>query len=190
MVSGALSETAFAQYSGGEGAKEGEFRIRTVEPRFVDTPDVPTGSFPKRGVVGGTPTKWLRVEVEFDSTLPWADNVETRWYVLVTGEKRPFVFTDSVMHINVKRGARHSCAIFVPPRTVDRFDMTTKTRQIAVQLWHEQKLVDTGSWRGEPKGRWWEEYTPLKGYMLTLLQTPFAVLEYDRYEQIKVAPTP
>ena len=188
MVLGASKETTWAQYGSGDAAKEGEFRIRTVDPRFIDTPDIPTGTFGKRGVIGGTPIKWLRVEVEFDSTLPWADDVETRWFIQVSGEKRPFVFSDSVLHVNVKRGARHISAIFVPPRTVDRFDMTTKTRQITVQLWHEQKLMDTASWRGEPKGRWWEEYTPIKGYMRNLLQTPFGDLEYDRYEQIKVAP--
>jgi hypothetical protein len=187
-----LTIPALAQYNSGSGeAKETEFRIRAVDPRFIDTPDLSTGTFSRRGIVGGTPLKWLRVEVEFDSTPPWADTVETRWYVLVATEKKPVVFTASVTHINVKRGLRHVSVIFVPPRTVDRYEMTTtRTRQISVQLLHDQKLVDTASWRSEPKGRWWEDFTPVPGYMLNLLQTPFGVLEYDRYEQIKVSPTP
>jgi hypothetical protein len=174
-------------YGGEEGAKASEFRIRSVKPKFDATPDIQS-SYPKPGAVGGTPTKWLRVEVEFDSSLEYADNVEFRWYIAVTGEKKPVVFADSVTHINVKRGSRHLSVIFMPPRTVDRYAKNSQVKQIAVQLWHDQKLADTGGWPNEPKTRWWEEVKPERGALLNLLQTPFGVLEYDRYEQIRVSP--
>ncbi len=168
------------------GVRAAEFRIRSVKPDFVATPDVSSG-YSKRAVNAGTPTKWLRVEVEFDSTPEWADNVEFRWYIAVPGDKRPVVFTDSVTHINVKRGSRHLSVIFMPPRTVERYARNFKIERLAVQLWYDQKLVDTGGWPNEPKTRWWEEVKPEHGFLLNLLQTPFAVLEFDRYEQIKVS---
>lgn len=174
--------------AGDEGGKASEFRIRKVSPEFIATPDVTSG-YSKRGVIGGTPTKWLRVEVEFDSSPEWSDNLEFKWYIAVAGDKKPVVFADSVTHINVKRGGRHASVIFMPPRTVDRYAKNSQVKQIAVQLWHDQKLVDTGGWPSEPKTRWWEEVKPERGALLNLLQTPFGVLEYDRYEQIKVSPS-
>jgi hypothetical protein len=50
--------------------------------------------------------------------------------------------------------------------------------------------MDTGGWPGTPSKRWWEDYTPSRGWLLNLLETPFGVLEYDRYEQIRAAPAP
>ncbi len=172
-----------------EAAREQGFRIRRVVPEFVSTPDVQT-SYAKRGVVGGTPVKWLRVEVEFDTVAEWSDNVETRWFVLVAGEKKPVVFSDSVTHINIKRGSRHLGVIFMPPRTVDRYAKLNQVKMIAVQVWHDQRLEDTGGWPNPPTKRWWEDYSPVHGALLNLLQTPFGMLEYDRYEQIKVSSTP
>src|SRR5690349_3464957 len=109
----AVQPSAFAQ---DEGGKVQEFRIRSVKPKFDTTPLLTT-SYPIPGTVGGTPTKWLRVEVEFDSNPEYADNVEFKWYIAVAGDKKPVVFADSVTHINVKRGMRHLSVIFMPPRT-------------------------------------------------------------------------
>lgn len=176
----------------GEGGKGDEFRIRRVMPAFIDTPVIQSSGYQSSGVGGGIPSKWLRVEVEFDSKPEWADDVEVRWYLLVGSEKEPVVFADSVMLINVARSTarRHLTVMYVPPRTVDRYSMTSKIKEIAVQIWHNQKLMDTGGWRSAPKERWWEQYSPRRGSMLNLLQTPFGVLDYDKYEQIKVSAAP
>jgi hypothetical protein len=176
----ALTGSAWAQ---GGGSRDGDFRIVRLTPAFVDTPDIQGGK--KQGVMGGTPTKWLRVEVEFSSAPDWADNVDLRWYIQTAGDKNPVVFADSVTHINVKKGAHHYSVIFMPPRTVDRYAKNNRVSQIAVQLWHNQKLMDTGGWPSSPTKRWWEEFTPARGFLLNLLQTPFSVVEYDRYEQIR-----
>jgi len=182
----AIQPSTFGQEGGG---KTQTFRIRSVKPRFDTTPLLST-SYPIPGVSGGTPTKWLRVEAEFDSTPEYADDVEFKWYIAVAGDKKPVVFADSEIYINVKRGSRHLSVIFMPPRTADRYAKGSQVRQIAVQLWHDQKLIDTGGWPSEPKTRWWEEIKPERGALLNLLQTPFSVLEYDRYEQIKVSAQP
>ena len=189
MVGVGLTATQHSSLAQGsdEGGKTADFRVRKVSPEFVVTPNISSG-FAPRGVAGGTPTKWLRVEVEFDSTAEWADNIDLKWFIAVASEKKPVVFVDSVPLINVKRGMRHLSVIFMPPRTVDRYAKNSQVKQIAVQLWHDQKLVDTGGWPNEPKTRWWEEFKPERGALLHLLQTPFSVLEYDRYEQIRVSP--
>jgi len=173
----------------GDSGRSADIKIVRVEPKFVDTPDITFGgNYQKVGVPAGTPTKWLRVVLEFSSDADWADNVDVRWYILPsTDEKNPVMFADSVTHINVKKGAHHYTAIYVPPRTVERFMRTFRVKQIAVQIWHNQKLMDTGGWPSSPKERWWEAFTPTRGALLNLLQTPFYALEYDRYEQIRVA---
>lgn len=182
-----MGSTSFGQSREG---RPDAFRIRDVAPAFVELPDTAPANYSKRGVPAGTPRKWLQVEVIFDSEPDWADDVEIRWFIQVAADKGFVVFSDSVTHINVKKGSRHNSVIYVPPRTVDRYSMTTKVKEIAVQLWHKQRLVDTSGWRGTPKTRWWEEVAPVKGALLNLQQTPFYVIDYDRYEQIKVGSAP
>ena len=33
--------------------------------------------------------------------------------------------------------------------------------------------------------RWWEQMTPVDGYVLNRMETPFAMISFDDYEAIK-----
>lgn len=159
------------------------FRIRNIRKELVKAPgyNVDMG--------GGRPATiyqdWLRVEVQFDSRPDWADDVQIKYYVLLSDDGKYKLFSGELTHVNVQKG-QHYSAMFVHPNTVQRFGRGRVTA-VAVQLFYQGKLMDQLS---EPSAnkRWWEDYSPVQGYVLSPLLTPWSVAASDRYEPIKATP--
>jgi hypothetical protein len=126
---------------------------------------------------------WAYVEVDFASAPDWADDLTVRFYVLVGQGRNQRMFTGDVTHINVKKGNHHYSAMFIHPSTVDRYGQG-KVEAVAVQLLHQDRLMDQAS---EPtaKTRWWEQFTPVPGYLLRPNQTPWSVIAFERFEAEK-----
>jgi len=166
-----------------------DFRIHKAYDSFPEAPDYQFNKYPRLPARPSAPTKWLRLEMDFDSEPAWADHVEVRWYIQVEVERKPVVFTASVLHSNVKRnpaGQRHITAVFMRPRTVDRYLRNERgIKKIAVQIFVNGKLEDT--WPRDGKDRWWEATTPVNGFLVDVTQTPFYDAEGDRYEEVSNA---
>ena len=183
----AVDTGPYAAQDGGDVEEKAakNFRVHGVQHTFLEAPDFQFGKYSRRSLNASTPSRWLRLEMDFDSEPDWADDVQIRWYVQVEGEKKPFVFAASVMHDNVKRnprGQRHLAAIFMRPRAVDRYLRSERNlKQIAVQIFQDGKLEDT--WPRGWKDRWWEAVTPVEGVLVDVKQTPFNDADGDRYEQ-------
>jgi hypothetical protein len=162
------------------------FKIRTIRQQLVSAPDyrsLITGAGPHSNTLSD---KWLRIETEFDSTPEWADDVQVKYYVLLGSGKDTRMFVGDVTYVNVARGLRHISAMFIHPNTVQRYG-NGEVQSVAVQIFHKGQLIDQDSGPASHE-RWWESYTPVPGYLLTPLQTPWSILSYDRYEALK--PTP
>ncbi|MCX7916322.1 MAG: hypothetical protein N3A53_08495, partial [Verrucomicrobiae bacterium] len=150
--------------------------------RCLPEPDVsPKGT----GTRGPTiARRWLRIEVQFDSEPEWADDVTLKYYVLVGRGREAKLLVGELTHVHVARGTHYS-AMFMHPNLLKR--LGGQVEAVAVQLFHQNRLVDMQS---DPpsRARWWEQYTPLPGHLLSPERTPWAPVAAERYEAIKAAP--
>jgi hypothetical protein len=163
------------------------FRIKNIRKELAKAPNYQTSGGDLGGRTASLYQDWLKIEVEFDSRPVWADDVQVKFYVLLGDAKEEKLFSGEVTHVNVQKGGQHFSAMFVHPNTVQRFGRGRVTA-VAVQLFYQGRLMDQLS---DPKSnvRWWEKYSPVPGYVLNPLQTPWSVIATERYEPIK-ATTP
>jgi hypothetical protein len=160
------------------------FRLRSIRKDLVKAPDYKTTT---SDTGGGRPATlyqdWLRIEVQFESRPEWADDIQVKFHVLLGEGREEKLFSGEISHNNVQKGQQHYSAMFVHPNTVQRYGRGRVTA-VAVQMFYQGKLVDQLS---DPKTnvRWWEKYSPVPGYVLNPLQTPWSVIATERYEPIK-----
>lgn len=162
-----------------------EFRLRAIRQELVKAPSYGGAA----GELGGRPSTlysdWLRIEVQFDSRPEWADDVLLKFYVLMGEGKERKMFSGEVTHINVQKGQQHYSAMFVHPNTVRRFG-AGKVQAVAVQVFYQGRLMDQKT--DVNVDRWWEQFSPVPGYVLNPLQSPWSVIAGERYEPIKATP--
>jgi hypothetical protein len=162
-----------------------EFRIRSIRQQLLEPLDF-------RGLITGAArstamyTRWLRVEVEFDTHAQWTDELTFKYYVLMGRGRDAQLFAGEVTHLDIAKGARHYSAMFMHPNTVQRYG-GRNAQAVAVLLYHEGRLI---AFRSEPQSRerWWEQMTPLPRTLLNPMQSPWSVVSHDRYEAIKAGP--
>jgi hypothetical protein len=182
LMAGSFSFLSFAQGPGGGN----EFAIRDIHQQLVSAPQY-ASMIEGQGTTGASfQKKWLRVETTFDSTPEWADDVTLKYYVLMGKGRETKLFTGEATYVNVARGTRHVSALFINPNTVERYGQG-RVETVAVELLYKGRLIDRAS---EPptQTRWWERYTPVPGYLVPPHQTPWSLMAYQRYEQLKPSP--
>lgn len=178
-----FAEAARAQQA---SVQPGDLRLRQILKQLQRAPDY--GGSGALG--GGTPstifTEWLRIEAQFESKMEWGDDILLKFYVLMGKQPNFKMFSGELTHVNVARGTQHYSAMFVHPNTVRRYG-AGQVEAVAVQIFYQGRLMDQLS---EPKTnqRWWEQFSPLPGYVLNPLQTPWSVIANQRYEPIKATP--
>jgi len=130
---------------------------------------------------------WWRVEVEYDTKPDWIDQLEFTYYVYMKDQSNKgaeVMFRSSVTYVNVKKG-RHYSDMFLHPNTLLRMG---RVEQVAVVIKMGGAIVATKSTAQTPN--WWDRYRPVEGVLLSRAQTPFALVSYDLYEQVKPMPSP
>ncbi len=178
MLTGLLVMAARAQAPAGGM----EFEIRNIRQAMVEAPSY-GGSSSLGGRSPAVGVRWLRVEVQFDSRPEWADDVTLKYFVLLERGRNQRLFAGEVNHVNVERGTHYS-AMFMHPNAVKRFG-DGRALAVAVQLFHQNRLVDQ---RSEPphRDRWWEQFSPVSGFLLAPHESPWAPIANERYEAIKL----
>ena len=166
----------------------GDLRLHSIRKDLVRAPDFGGGS---GALGGGKPSTlyndWLRIETQFETKrIDWADDIVLKFYVLMGRDPNSKLFSGEVKHVNVARGQQHYSAMFVHPNTVRRYG-SGRVEAVAVLLFYQERLM--GLLSDPPSNeRWWERFTPIPGYVLNPLQTPWSVLANERYEEIKGSP--
>jgi hypothetical protein len=160
--------------------------IRKIAGGKVETPEYQV----KKSQFAGRTRQWFQVIVDYDTAPEWLDEATFTYYVLVRAKKaepgrNPLtLFKGEVTYINIERG-RHKSDIYLHPSTVSRFG---DVERVAVVVNVGGRLV---AMDGQPSGtaqqRWWEQLSPMDGYLLNRMQTPFAMLYFDDYESVKPA---
>jgi hypothetical protein len=180
-----LFATTVAQAQRGPVEPPKEFRIRSIKQERVEAPKYGGAA----GELGGRPSTlysdWLRIEVQFESRPEWSDDVVLKFYVLMGEGRDRKMFSGEVTHVNVQKGQQHYSAMFVHPNTVRRFG-AGKIQAVAVQLFYQGRLIDQKT--DVNVDRWWEQFSPVPGYVLNPLQSPWSVVAGERYEPIKATP--
>ena len=156
-------------------------RIRKTTPTTEKTPVF------KTAVQGQVPAKqpdWWRVVVEFETAPDWIDELEFTYYVYMRDQSNKgaeVMFRSVVTYVNVAKG-KHLSDMFLHPSTLARLG---RVEQVAVVVKAKGAVVATDSTAKTPN--WWDRFSPVEGVLLSRAQTPFAVVDYDMYEQIKPA---
>ncbi len=175
MLAGVLSASAQRQ----DTMAKRILRIRNVAGSKVRTPEYKLVG----GTAQGVKRIWFEVLVDYETTPEWIDELDFTYYVLMRsrrGKKRYVLFRGDVSYVNIARG-RHRSVVYVHPSTLERYGDVDR---VAVLIKSQGRLVGVGG-RPAPTKRWWEQLTPVKGYILTRMQTPFAMIRFDDYEAIK-----
>lgn len=167
-----------------------EFVLRGLTADLVDTPAIAYSGGGRVAIrtVGTGQNRWLRIEAQYESAPEWADDVRLEYHVLLGDLREPIYLKGEETYIHVARGRGHVAAMFVHPKTVQRYMKTPAPRQISVLLYYQNRLIDAAS-QPPSSARWWEQLTPVVGQLLPRSQTPWAVLDDDRYEMSKPKPT-
>lgn len=154
-------------------------RLRKPEIQKVRTPEYRITT----GTMQGRSREWYQITAEYDTAPEWVDEMTFQFYVLVKGHSKHTLFRGDVTYVNIERGNRHKSVMYLHPSTVARYG---EVERVAVLIMHEGRLVAMES---EPSSaqRWWEQLTPVSGYVLNRMQTPFAMINFDDYEAIKAA---
>jgi len=160
-------------------------RIRKMTPSTKSkTPIFKTAI---QGQAQAAQSAWWRVEVEYDTKPDWIDQLEFIYYVYMKDQSNKgaeVMFRSSVTYVNVKKG-RHYSDMFLHPNTLLRMG---RVEQVAVVIKVNGAVVATKSTAKTPN--WWDRYRPVEGVLLNRAQTPFALVSYDLYEQVKPMPSP
>jgi hypothetical protein len=178
-----MAQVGLAQVAAPPGAvTKDDIKVRKLSGTKVKTPQYRISG----GAVQGASKDWYEISTIYDTKPEWANELNFTYYVLVrsTKGKRAYtLFRGSVDYVNIARGSRHVSTVYLHPNTLARYG---DVERMAVIIKSGGRVVAMES---EPsaKNRWWEQLTPVDGYVLNRLETPFAMINFDNYEAIKAA---
>ncbi len=162
-------------------AQQAELRIRQVGATLATTPQIQSDQ--RGGRVSGQ-TAWIRLDVIYDTTVEWADDLRFEFFVLGSDGAQNFLLTGQETYMNVARGNQHTASMFIHPNTVKRYFRGQNARKITVDAYYQNRLVDRGS-NPVDRTEWWKQLQAMTGLVVSRMQTPWAVLNNDSYESIK-----
>jgi hypothetical protein len=129
--------------------------------------------------------RWVRIDVQYETFVPWLDGLKMKGYALARTDQGPVVLTGEVEFINVP-GGTHYAVMFLHRRVVERYTGGSgKFERFAVELMVGNQVVDRFSPDGRLMQPWWQGLPTIDGAILPRDRTPWAMLDFDAYEQIK-----
>lgn len=179
-----LAAVSTSAQTPGPAANDRLLVIKKVDAGKVKTPDYQV----KPAQPVQRMRDWYKVEVIYDTSQEWLDEVSFTYYVVVKakqpqpGQSAYTLFKGDVTYINVEKG-RHKSDIYLHPSTLARYG---EVERVAALVNVAGRLVGMdGLPSGSTSTRWWEQLPPQEGYLLNRTQTPFAMINFDDYEAIK-----
>lgn len=178
-----------------------EFQITRITPDLVTTPDYNISYGPKNKKVAKN-KDFVELEVSFDwqpkaQKPQFLDELTVNYYVLLNNKSKEYpkgtLLTGSVVHTAIPQGKGLHSVMYISPRTLERFfdgkapsTASSAVVDVGVTITQQGQLVAEKSLKG--RGKWWEDYQAVQGYVLNKNETPFAPLAWDYYEAIKARP--
>ena len=167
------------------GITKGTVVLKKVDSQKLLTPTYSVTPTPPASKVQRS---WQDVTLYFDTHPEWLDDLELKCYVLLkpkvaTQGSKQMCLRGDIALVNVAKG-KHKVDFFVHPNTLLRYG---DVDAVAVIVSKQEQLIGTLS-QPPSSRRWWEEYQPVSGLVLRRADTPFGLLNYDDYEQVKETP--
>jgi len=166
-------------------SKSDILRIRKMTPSSKEkTPIFKTAV---QGQAQAAQSDWWKVVVEYETKPDWVAEIEFTYYVYMKDQSNKgaeVMFSSSVTYVNVKKG-RHYSDMFLHPHTLARMG---RVEQAAVVI--KVGGVVVGMESTAKTANWWDRYPPTQGVLLNRSQTPFSLIDFDMYEQVKPMPSP
>lgn len=131
--------------------------------------------------------EWFHMQVEYETKDPWMDQLDFVFYVVLENKKatkdRYKMYRSRISYADIERG-KHLASVYMHPSTLKRYG---EVNRVGVLIYEGGRLL---TFESDPKNskRWWEQLTPIDGYILKRTETPFAMLESDNYEFIRRTP--
>jgi hypothetical protein len=173
-----FSNTASAQQGAAPAGKI--VQIRKIEPNSkVATPEYKLLT----GQVMSKTRNWFQVNVYYETAPEWIDDLTFTYYIVTqskTGEKKSTLFRGDVTYVNIQKG-KHKSDMYLHPSTLARYG---DVQRVGVVVSSQGRVLAMESLPANNQ-RWWEQLTPLDGYAINRMQTPFAMLYFDDYEATK-----
>lgn len=166
----------------GQGVEQPSADIRKIEVKKLETPQYQVSA----NLSKGKSKQWYAIMADYDTDLPWTDELTFTFYVHVENSKNPRAPKDSlfkakVTYVNIEKGKGHRSDVYLHPSTIARYG---EIKQIAVLVEANGKLI-AGDALPKANKRWWEAMSPTEGLLLNRTQSPFAMLNFDDYEMVK-----
>jgi hypothetical protein len=162
--------------------------IKKIEVTLVNSPQYQLAG----GVAGAADTRdrWLQIQVEFETTGNWTDELTFKTYVLAGSGANTKLLVGDITYLNIPRKASHLSYMYMHPNSVKRFMNGELPPRVGIQILYKGRTITQMSWPGGGRERWWEAMSPDRGYVIGPQLTPFSVLIFDRVNPIKQDSTP
>ena len=139
--------------------------------------------------------KWVILEVEFETSPDWVDEVTFEMFLLIQNGNQQFNIQGVGVYQDIEKGPSHKIALYLAPQTYKRYSgVATQQaiKDVAVKITYQGAVVDTYSdkLRRRNTQRWWETVAPQRAILRTLKDTPWFALYYGYYEQLKPNQSP
>jgi hypothetical protein len=163
-------------------AQQGDVTIANITPSGVKTPIYQVSNIPQKRTPNLT---WLEIEVQFATVPPMIDELTFEYTVVMNNQ----IYTGSVTHVNIEKGAEHYSVAYVSPQTISaamqgRTFTANSIQNIEIRVLKQGQVLATKDLKsgGIPN------LPRQAGMVLNKLDTPFAPLFWDRYEAFKTTP--
>lgn len=171
----AVPLSTFAQAPIGPGS----IKLDKIEPEAVNTPEFNiTGGQTKRSRT----EKWLVLEVGYETKAEEIDELTFKFTVLFENK----LLTGEVSYVNILKDREHFASVYISPKAIKKLTGGKNMTGASLgNVWVEvsrqgQKLGELAMKQGGIPNA-----PQTTGMILNKMQTPFSVLYYDRYEEIK-----
>ena len=162
---------------------EDVLRIRNLDAQMVRAPEYhATNTSPTR-----RQREWLEIRVDFQTRPDWIDELTFTYYVVLQN-RRPepnqpefTLYTGQSAYVNIARTNDGRSTVYVHPSTVERFGRLYRVGVVVTSA--GRTLAMESAPTGE--GRWWEQLPPQQGYVLSRMETPFAMVNFNDFEMAK-----
>jgi len=144
----------------------------------------------------GRARNWGQIKVLYDTRLEWTDQLTFHYFVLMltsdpAASKTKYTLLEGdVTYIDVPRGNNHESVVYLHPNTLARFgEVVACAVEINVGGQSYEK-TDITAKSGLRPGKWWTAIagdptvTVKAGYIRERGDTPFALVDYDNYQQV------
>ena len=180
-------------------ADRGKARIRSLDTNYVRSPKYQDSGNAEPRAAQRT-TEWLQVRLEYETSGGrdgWIDEITIDWYVvIVPGSGKPILCRRSIAYVDIPDGSHHAVA-YMRPGFMQRYAGGKRVDRNSLSAYVEIKIkgggtVSTEFGKAKTPKNWWTYDEPTVTVktteLLTRLETPFAPMNWEFYEHIKVEP--